>query len=381
MNNKVPQVTYIYNRYKKASPTIAASIEMRITYDKKQKYISTGISVYSNQWKGNRIINRPDAIQLNNILDSLLIETRQIIMEMVNERNIDIYSIPHRLDLKRKKATNFIMFCEQRAEVKKYGIVPDSQKRYDRFLKYFREWGKIIEFSDITEANIIAYDKYLKTRNLGTYSKWNNYHRFLNSFISDAIDEGLIQRNPYKWINIEVGKNTKGILKSLTPLEFKRIKSAIMITESLERIRDLFIFQTYTCLSYSDLKEFNPKKIQTVKGMKVYTGSRKKTHKNYTIPLLPQAIKILNKYNNRLPVISNVNYNQYLKIVAQAAGIDKPISSHWARHTGATMLLNEGVDMNIIAKICGHASTKITEQIYAKVLDETVVDALSKVNI
>ena len=76
MNNKVPQVTYIYNRYKKASPTIAASIEIRITYDKKQKYISTGISVYSNQWKGNRVINRPDAIQLNNILDSLLIETR-----------------------------------------------------------------------------------------------------------------------------------------------------------------------------------------------------------------------------------------------------------------------------------------------------------------
>lgn len=85
------------------------------------------------------------------------------------------------------------------------------------------------------------------------------------------------------------------------------------------------------------------------------------------------------KYNNKLPVISNVKYNQYLKVIAQAAGIDKPASTHYARHTGATLLLNEGIDMRIISKICGHSSTKITEQVYAKLLDETVVDAIKKI--
>lgn len=71
-------------------------------------------------------------------------------------------------------------------------------------------------------------------------------------------------------------------------------------------------------------------------------------------------------------------YNQYLKVIAQAAGIDKPVSTHYARHTGATLLLNEGIDMRIISKICGHSSTKITEQVYAKLLDETVVDTIKK---
>ena len=71
-------------------------------------------------------------------------------------------------------------------------------------------------------------------------------------------------------------------------------------------------------------------------------------------------------------------YNQYLKVIAQAAGIDKPVSTHYARHTGATLLLNEGIDMRIISKICGHSSTKITEQVYAKLLDETVIDAIKK---
>ena len=87
------------------------------------------------------------------------------------------------------------------------------------------------------------------------------------------------------------------------------------------------------------------------------------------------------KYEGKLPVISNPKYNEYLKVVAQAAGIDKPISTHWARHTGATLLINEGVDSHIIKKICGHSSIKITEQIYAKLLDETVVDAVQDLDI
>jgi len=68
-------------------------------------------------------------------------------------------------------------------------------------------------------------------------------------------------------------------------------------------------------------------------------------------------------------------------VVAQTAGIDKPVSSHWARHTGATLLLNQGgLDMKIVAKICGHSSTRITEKVYAKLLDESVVDAMAGVN-
>lgn len=132
-------------------------------------------------------------------------------------------------------------------------------------------------------------------------------------------------------------------------------------------------------MSYSDLKKFDASKIVKVKGMKVYTGKRLKTGKPFTIPLLPPALKILSIYNNVLPIISNVKYNDYLKVVAQATGIDKPISSHWARHTGATLLLNKGIDIKIVSRICGHSSIKVTEQIYAKLLDETVVKSMNSI--
>ena len=154
-----------------------------------------------------------------------------------------------------------------------------------------------------------------------------------------------------------------------------------MPTESLERVRDLFIFQTYTCLRYSDLALFDASLIKTLNNRRVYIRPAKKTGKPFTVPILPAAWEILEKYHGHLPIISNVKYNLYLKSVGQAAGIDRALSTHWARHTGATLLLNEGVDTKIIKKICGHSSIKITEQIYAKLLDETVVDAVQNIDI
>ena len=354
---------------------------MRITYNYKQKYISTGILLYSNQWKNGKIINTPDAMILHQLLDKMLMDVRQIIMEMYKECNITLDLIPIKLKQLHTSKINFIDFCKQRASIRKYGKSADSQERYDRFIRLFTKWGKIQNFEDINERNIIQYDKYLIKEGMKPYSKWNNYHRFLNSFILDAIDAGYIKRNPYKWINIEKEKSITGIGKYLSPDEFKKLKAAKMPTISLEHVRDVFIFQTYTCLSYSDLKEFDATLIEKVKDMSVYTGKRKKTNVSFTIPLLPPALEILKKYNNKLPVISNEKYNEYLKVVAQSAKIDKPISSHWARHTGATLLLNEGIEMKIISKICGHSSTKITEQIYAKLLDETVIDAVQELKI
>lgn len=381
MSTKYPQVSFIYDRYKKASSTRKASVEMRIAYNYRQKYISTGIRLYPNQWKNGKIVNCSDILQISQVLDSMLANVRQIIMEMLQQGEINISIIPDKLKELSVPRSDFYDFCNQRAEIRKYGKRKDTQERYNRFFRLFKTWGRIREFKDITDRNIILYDKYLESQGMKPYSKWNNYHRFLNSFILDAIDEGFLKRNPYKWVNIDKQKNSKGIERCLDPNEFRKIKNVVLPTKCLERIRDLFIFQTYTCLSYSDLRHFDSSMIQEVKGMNVYIGARMKTNITFTIPLLSPAIEIINKYNGKLPVISNVKYNEYLKIVAQAAGIDKPVSSHWARHTGATLLLNEGIPMQIVSKICGHSSTKITEHVYAKLLDETVVDALSNIDL
>lgn len=377
MINKFPTIALVFDRKRKSTQEKRASVEIRIYYQGKQKYISTGVYLLPHQWKCGEVINRPDAIEINNSLNTLIIHIRKIIASMLEEGYIDIDVIPVKL---QRCCDTFIDFCVKRSTIRKYGKAKDTQARYDRFLKHFILWGKIKSFEDINEKNIIAYDCYLIQQGMKPYSKWNNYHRFLNSFICDAIDERLLTRNPYKWVVIEKDKASKGLSKCLTPEEFYKLKEATMPTKSLERIRDLFVFQTYTCLSYSDLRLFSTDKIKTIKGTKVYVGNREKTKKEYIIPLSKAALDILNKYDNKLPIISNVKYNLFLKSVAQAAGIDKPLSTHWARHTGATLLLNQGIPIQIVSKVCGHSSIRITEQVYAKLLDETVVTAFKEIN-
>ena len=77
-----------------------------------------------------------------------------------------------------------------------YGRSKDSKERYERFLRFLEKWGKIRFFSDVTDKNVLAMDAYLKKKGLKDNSKWSNYHRVLNSFILDAVDAGLLKRNP-----------------------------------------------------------------------------------------------------------------------------------------------------------------------------------------
>ena len=376
MNNKFPKINLIYNRYKNASDTKPAVVEIRVTYNYQQKYFNTGVWLYPNQWKNGKITNCEDIVHISKVLDTQVSNIKEVLLEMLEENSIDLKYIQDRLNQKSLEKITFIEYCKQRATVRKYGKEKDTQERYDRFIRTFSTWGKIKTFNDVQDSTIIAYDKYLAKQGMTTYSKWQNYHRFLNSFILDAVADGLLSRNPYKWVNIEKGKNSSGINKCLTPEEFKTLKEAKMPTNCLEKVKDLFVFQTYTCLRYSDLARFNSNNITTINGIEVYKCIQKKTSKVATIPLLKPAMDILDKYRGFLPIISNVKYNEYLKLVAQASGINRPLSTHWARHTGATILLNEGVDMRIVSKICGHSSLKITEQVYAKLLDETVVKAI-----
>ena len=130
-------------------------------------------------------------------------------------------------------------------------------------------------------------------------------------------------------------------------------------------------------MAYSDMAEFDIKKCVKVKGQTIYKAKRIKTGQEFTIVLLAPARAILNRYKNKLPMISNVKYNLYLKAAVMYAKINKPVTTHWARHTGATLLLNEGqVPMHIVQHILGHATIRETERTYAKVLDNSIVETM-----
>lgn len=130
-------------------------------------------------------------------------------------------------------------------------------------------------------------------------------------------------------------------------------------------------------MAYADMFKFDFKNVIEDNGKYIIRDERIKTEEEYFIVLLSPAIDILKKYNYSLPKISNYQYNQKLKIVADYAKINKNLTSHMGRHSFAVLALNLGVKIENLAKMMGHTDIKTT-QVYAKVLNESVKTEFEK---
>jgi integrase/recombinase XerD len=105
-------------------------------------------------------------------------------------------------------------------------------------------------------------------------------------------------------------------------------------------------------------------------------------------PLLPVAQRILeafsinNKEGKLLPRISNQKINSYLKEIADIVGINKNLTHKAARKTYAsTVLLSNGVPMEIVSKLLGHQSMVVTERHYAELSNKKVTAEIDKLKL
>ena len=166
----------------------------------------------------------------------------------------------------------------------------------------------------------------------------------------------------------------------MTDEEVERIKTVHLSSDKLERVRDLFLFQCRTALSYVDMSLLEPEdfKIDSVDGILYINKKRKKNGMEFFVVVLPEPLAIAQKYNYRLPIISCQRYNDYLKEIGTLCNIDKPMHSHIARHTAATWLLNHSVPMPVVQKCLGHQPGSPATRHYAKLLDRSVIDEMKK---
>lgn len=306
--------------------------------------------------------------QLNQCLDEQLRVIQNWINELISKKEVFDFDKLDRFLRYTNKSESFVDFVERRIEER--GDITESTKASHRtFAASLREFDRIIYFSDLTKANITLYDDWLHAKGYSQPTIYN-YHKRNKRYIHEAIKFDLLKNDPYKGERFSRGKHA--IRKYLTAEELKKVKDAQIYSETICRVRDLFIFQAYTGISYADLAKFNFKRDVQKRGNKyVILDIRLKTEENYFIVLLSPAMEILKKYDYVLPIISNQQYNLRLKIVADYAGLDRNLTVHMSRHTFATMCLNNGVKMENVSKMLGHTNVRTTQQ-YAKVLNAEV---------
>ena len=208
-----------------------------------------------------------------------------------------------------------------------------------------------------------------------------------NQLLRWGVRREYLEKNPMEGYTYKPAAAKE--IKYLTVGELAQLTAADMPTEMVENARDCFTFQCWTGLAYADLAALDIRSAEYRRDgqgvmRRLLRVRRQKSTIGHSyecvIPLLPEAERILAKHGDMLPVVANQIYNQRLKLAGAACGLpDDKMTSHVGRKTAGVMMLNLGIRMETVSKFLGHSSVKMTEKIYAKILDSTVTDEFDRV--
>lgn len=265
----------------------------------------------------------------------------------------------------------FIEFMEK--EIKKENLQPGTIKRHKVVIDALDRYGKMSCFDNLTSKNVKGFDEFLREEDSNRADvSINNYHKIVKKYTRLAYQMELIPKNPYE---SPMCKFKRGECKERRPLseeELLKVYNLKGLTTGEEHARDLFVFSAYTGLAYADNQNFDFSNM-TQKAGKIYyiIGERLKTGHTFYTPILPPAMAILKKYDYKLPKMTNQDMNRFLHLVEARAELHKPLTSHVARHSFATLVLNKDIPIEDVARMLGHTSINTT-RIYAKIQTKTI---------
>lgn len=188
-----------------------------------------------------------------------------------------------------------------------------------------------------------------------------------------ALHRNLITYPPFLGFKV---KKPEFQIRLLTKEEFERLISTPLESQSQCFIRDLFVFASFTGISYVDLKNLRGKTSLPKKTEACGFACRAKNGHSVPCKAVGYSHKDFGKYrglakeNLVFPVLGHGRINYALKIIARHCKIDKAISFHQSRHTFASQLcLSQGVPIESVSRMMGHRNIQTTQR-YARVNNE-----------
>lgn len=390
MTKVYPTTRLVFDRKHVATKEKKGLVQLEVLYLRRRKWISTGIKVYADQWSDrNYVVRAMDSIALNDRLVNFKSKVDDWINELISEDRIFTWDALEEMlssvSINIKQKETFLQYVERRID-ERNDITESTKKNHRKLIASLEKFGRIVSFSDLTRANIADYYNYLQgiviikpdgsTHTMMQQTVYS-YMKFLKVYINDAIKHDIMRDSPMLGLKIKRGESEQG--KWLSVEELQRIEVYKPTSMSMQQVKDLFLVQCYSGLAYADLMNLSTSKIEDVDGVMTLSGERVKTHEPYFTAVLPALKVILEKYNYKLPKLTQQPYNLRLKILADAIGIDKPLASHWGRRTCGMLMLNKGYPIEIVAKVLGHSDIRTTQKAYAHILNKTVVEAFKKI--
>ncbi|GAB2972491.1 site-specific integrase [Mucilaginibacter puniceus] len=365
----------------------------RITYLTKRTEISLGRKVDPKKWdaeSGYLKGNGQDARDVNACINDTIYGIRRAFEDLKRvEDFITAEKIKRKFTGEEEKHRMLLeVFDEHNADLEKLLDKDFVRATLTKYKTVRKKTAEYIEFrfkkpdvylESIDYSFVTGLEMYLKTEDKIEHNTAMRYIKNLKKIINLAVNHQWMSHNPFNLFKCTYNKVNR------VELEWEEINQLAAYNFKVKRlaeVRDTFLFCCYTGYAFVDVDKLTPQHVVTgTDGVTWIKTTRTKTAIEANVPLIPQAIEIIERYadhnsriieNRLLPVKSNQKMNAYLKEIGDLAGIEKVLTTHIARHTFATTVtLENDVPLETVSKMLGH--TKLTTtQIYAKMKDKKV---------
>ncbi len=262
------------------------------------------------------------------------------------------------------------IFEDYNANVKKLIGIDYSNStwtKYDRTKRHTREFIKWKYNADDIHIRQINFEfaseieVWYKTNRTCGHNATLKYMSILKMIILYCVDNQWLDHDPFARFEM---KKEEVHPTFLTKEEIQRIAEKEISIDRLRQVRDVYVFCCFTGLAYADVEKLKRTEISVGIDNELWIFTdRLKTSVKSRIPLLPTSLEIIKRYeddpacintNKVLPVLSNQEYNAYLKEIAAICGITKTLTTHTARHTfGTTVTLSNGVPIESVRNMLG----------------------------
>lgn len=395
------RISLIYDHHKRTPKGEEGPVEVRVTVNRKPYYINTGVRVRAERLVGNCIRDDEqsnDADLLNERLTTIIGLVEKEVNRCLEQRMpINVADI-------RDRVWNIAADKKDDGDeptlikwIKDYVATADMAKNtklhYLTVVRRLLEYGKILRWENLTVDNIYAWDVWLRhqevplTKNqkaaglepqLISSDSVYNYHKYLKSAINKAMKFRILAVNPYDQLKGTFKRSKRDVVDYLTEDQMQKVMSLTPVPGSQAAMAlDLFIFQMFTGLAYSDTQIFDISQYRQIDGKWLHIGQRVKTGVPYVSQLLPPVVDMLERNGWQVPKMNNQRYNQMLKAIGMVIGIEN-LHSHMGRHTFATYMLSNGAKIENVSRMLGHTNITQTQR-YAKVLAKDVHDDFDKI--
>jgi site-specific recombinase XerD len=367
----------------------------KVSIDSEAEQIGTKVSVDPNIWDattGRASGKSRNALEVNAAIDGL---TRKIIDHYSQIRGslgfVTAELVKNALKgIAQKPITLMKLFEEHNAEFlgrvgidrtrEMYEVYRLSYKHLSAFLRKKYDTDDVplrsldLDFYDAYEL-FLEVDKGLKPKTV-------HQHLYnLKKITRRAFNQGTIRRDPYMTIHPALPTRSSRHLKLE---ELERIMAYVPKRENLRRVRDWFIFSTFTGLAYADLRRLSEDDIvSATDGSRYIDFDRKKTGTEFRVRLMEIPLQIIEKYRPERTgkLIFNTYARGYMYKLINELGRLCGIAGlhyHQSRHNfGTHITLSQGVPIETVSRMMGHKSITTT-QIYAKVTDKKVDEDMKR---